>query len=247
MLCGIITETNTKVIARHVTKDNGPFHCAGCKHELIVKKGKIKVHHFSHKPPYSCSRGTGESEAHRKCKETIYFELAKQSNVTDLDLEKDFGPVIADVYCKINGIAVAIEVQRSNLSVNKISKRASEYFKLGINVLWLALFDKKLNEDKYNPSVWMKWLYAAYFGRVFYWTEGLNVLPVHYGDHLLDVEYSSWYDSDGNEQFAGGYSKRSKRYKSPSFGKKQNIIHDFKPEYKKSWSGGNVSIPQCRL
>ena len=62
MLCGIISSSNQKVIARQVTKNHGPFHCAGCEHELIVKKGNIKVHHFAHKPPYSCSRGEGESE-----------------------------------------------------------------------------------------------------------------------------------------------------------------------------------------
>ena len=247
MLCGIISSSNQKVIARQVTKNHGPFHCTGCAHELIVKKGNIKVHHFAHKPPYCCSRGEGESEAHRKCKETIYFDLMTQGNVTELDIEKDFGAVVADIYCKIDGVPVAIEVQRSNLSVNQITQRTSVYFKLGINVLWLALFDKKLNDDKYSPTAWMKWCHAAYFGRVFYWIEGLAVLPVHYGTYSLDVESTSWFDSDGNESSGGGYSKASKRYKTPSFGAKHNLVQDLQSAYRQPWSGGSVSIPQCRL
>ena len=247
MLCGIISNSNQKVVARQVTKDCAPFHCAGCGHELIVKKGNIKVHHFAHKPPYSCSRGEGESEAHRKCKETIYFELMKQGNVTELDMEKNFDVVVADIYCKIDGVPVAVEVQRSNLSVSQITQRTSEYYKLGINVLWLALFDKKLNDDKYSPTAWMKWCHAAYFGRVFYWIEGRTVLPVHYGAYSIDVESTSWFDSDGNENSGGGYSKVSSRYKTPSFGKVHNIAKDFEPAFKMPWSGGAIVIPKCRL
>lgn len=247
MLCGIISNSNQKVVARQVTKDYAPFHCEGCGHELVLKKGNIKVHHFAHKPPHGCSRGQGESEAHRKCKETIYFELMKQGNVTDLDIEKDLGAVVADLYCKIDGVPVAIEVQRSNLSVNQITARTSEYCKLGVNVLWLALFDKKLNDDKYNPTAWMKWCHAAYFGRVFYWIGELNLLPVHYGEYRLDVPESTWYETGGVERSEGGYTRPSKRYKTPSFGKVHNIAKDFEPAFKKPWSGGAIVIPKCRL
>jgi competence protein CoiA len=140
MLCGIRCQDNLKVFASTSERDHGPFNCPGCKDELVLRKGRIKVHHFAHKPPYHCQRGEGESDAHRKCKESIYNSLSKYTHVTNLDVEADFGTVIADVYCLINNVRVAIEIQRSNLSVNEITARTSAYEKLGINVLWLALF-----------------------------------------------------------------------------------------------------------
>jgi len=247
MLCGIITSTNQKVVARQVSKEHGTFHCAGCGNELIVKKGNIKIHHFSHKPPFNCSRGEGETEAHRKCKETIYFELTKLNNVSNLDMEKVFGSVVADVFCEIDGVPVAIEVQRSNISVNQIVHRTQEYEKIGVNVLWVALFDEKLHDEKYSPTAWMKWCHAAYFGRVFYWTEGLNLLPIHYGEYRLDVPETTWYETGGVERSEGGYTKSSKRYKIPSFGSIHNIANDFRHAVKKRWSGGTIVTPKCRL
>ena len=247
MLCGISTQKEQKVFAFQVTKVDGPFHCPSCRHELIVKKGKIKVHHFAHKPPFNCSRGQGETEAHRKCKFSIYQQLGQLDNVADLDVEKDFGSVVADVYCKIDNVPVAIEVQRSMLSINDITRRTSEYAKLGVHVIWLALFNKKLNDDKYSPSAWEKWLHATYFGRTYYWVEGLTVLPVHFDKYYSYVEASSWYDEYGDEQYAGGYEKASKRYKKPKFGKMLKLGQDFRPTSRQNWSGGSIYIPSCRL
>jgi competence protein CoiA len=247
MLCGIRAEDNLKVFASNSEKAQGPFHCPGCKHELVLRKGNIKVHHFAHKPPYHCRRGEGESEAHRKCKESIYNALSQYDHVTGLDVEADFGTVIADVYCVINNVPVAIEIQRSNLSVNEISERTSAYEKLGIHVLWLALFNKKLGEDRYSPKAWEKWCHATYFGRVYYWVADLTIVPVHFSEYQNYVESSSWYNEYGEEQSAGGYYKASKRYKTPSLGAYLNLATDFNPSYKQAWKGGTVYIPNCRI
>ncbi|MCI5145428.1 MAG: hypothetical protein D3923_07820 [Candidatus Electrothrix sp. AR3] len=115
MLCGIREKDRSKVFASSSDKSDGPFHCAGCGHELNIRKGRIKVHHFAHKPPYHCQRGEGETEAHRKCKESIYNALLSSPGVTNLDVERDFGSVISDVFCTIRNIHVAIEIQRSKL------------------------------------------------------------------------------------------------------------------------------------
>ena len=249
MLCGIRVQNNQKVFASRSEKSEGPFHCPGCKHELVLRKGRIKVHHFAHKPPYHyhCQRGEGESEAHRKCKESINNALSQYNHVTNLDVEVDFGSVIADVYCLINNVPVAIEIQRSNLSVNEITARTSEYEKHGIYVLWLALFNKKLGEGKYSPKAWEKWCHATYFGRVYYWVADLTIAPVHFSEYQNYVESKSWYNEYGEEQSAGGYYKSSKRYKTPSIGNYLNLATDFSPSYKQAWKGGTVSVPNCRL
>lgn len=48
------------------------YHCAGCKSEMIAKKGKIKVHHFAHKSLVNCS---GETYLHFLSKTLIYNKL----------------------------------------------------------------------------------------------------------------------------------------------------------------------------
>jgi len=247
MLCGIKTKDNSKVFARDVLKSESPFACPKCGHNLILKKGQIKVHHFAHKPPSSCQYGAGETEAHRKCKETIYLELRRCNHVRDLDVEVNFGSVVADVYCKIGGVPVAIEIQRSNLSIQDIVSRTIEYERLGINVLWLALYDDRLKEDKYSPKAWEKWCHATYFGRVYYWCSGLKVLPVHYSDYKLYVAESSWHNEYGEEEYAGGYDRVSKRYKTSVFGQQLDLSSDFQPSYKQAWSGGTIQIPRCRI
>ena len=247
MLCGIRNTDNTKVFANASEKSEGPFSCPGCKGELVLRKGKIKIHHFAHKPPYNCNRGEGETEAHRKCKESIYRSLSNRGNVSYLDVEADFGSVVADVYAVINNVPVAIEVQRSKLSVNEITRRTSEYNRLGINVLWLALFNEKLNNDKYSPSAWEKWCHAVYFGRVYYWLADLTVVPVHFSDYQLYVEESNWYESGGYERTEGGYYRTSKRYKTPNAGHNVDIATHFGPRQKNSWSRGSVYIPDCRI
>ena len=247
MLCAIRTYNQSKVFACDSVKADGPFYCNGCQQELLLRKGRIKVHHFAHKPPIQCKNGQGESEAHHKCKQAIYNNLLTMPNVANLDVEVDFGEVVADVFCLINNIPVAIEVQRSNLSVNNITSRTVAYEKLGINVLWLALFDKKLNNAKYSPKAWEKWCHSAYFGRVYYWIEGISVIPVHFASHKTHVEQTEWYDEYGDLQSGGGYYKSSKRFKTPIPAPIMNLATDFKPIWRNSWKGGSILIPRCRL
>ncbi|TKB46487.1 competence protein CoiA [Ferrimonas sediminicola] len=251
MLCGIRASDNYKVLASSSEKVHGPYLCPKCRQEVVLKKGKIKIHHFAHKPPVTCSHGQGETEAHRNCKIGIYNALITKPNVTALELEKDFGPVVADVYCLINNVPVAIEVQRSNLSVNNITQRTEEYAKLGINVLWVGLYNeavqKQIEDRRCSPKAWEKWCHAAYFGRVYYWYQGDLVLPIHFAAHKLYVEETEWYDSSGNHQSAGGYERFSKRYKTPVTTSLLSIAHAFQPRVKQAWHQGTVSIPNCRL
>jgi competence protein CoiA len=162
-------------------------------------------------------------------------------------VEANLGPIVADVYAVISGNPVAIEVQKSNVSVNEIIRRTIEYYKLGINVLWLSLFNNKLNEERYSPSAWEKWCHAAYLGRVYYWLADLIVIPFHFADYQLYVEESTWYEPGGYERSEGGYYKTSKRYRTPFAGHKVDIAINFSPNQKQAWSGGSVDIPTRQI
>lgn len=246
MLTAIRESDFAKVVAKWSERSEGPFLCPGCRREVSLRKGNIKAHHFAHKPPIVCKRGVGESEQHLQIKLEIFEALQAESNVTDLELERDFGISVADVYAKISGIPVAIEIQRSTLSANEINSRTRNYHQLGVFVLWIALPSVALKSEKYSPSAWEKWCHATYFGRVYYWEHGQNLTPVHFDQYSISVPYSSWYEN-GSEQSAGGYDKRSKRWRTPRLGKPIRISVDFRPSARPAWSGGTVVVPDCSV
>ncbi|WP_228050981.1 competence protein CoiA [Pontibacterium sinense] len=247
MLCAIQNDTNQKVRARLVERKDGPFGCPICGKEVLVRKGQIRVHHFAHRSVVTCKYGKGESEAHRKAKESIYEALANREDVAELELEKSWGEVVSDVYAEIQGRGVAFEVQISNLTMREILYRTKAYASKGIAVLWLPLFNSKLNQPRYSPSSWEKWLHATYFGRVYYWLDGLTVIPVRYADYEIEVESSSWYNEYGEEQYAGGYSRRSRRWRKPIVYPAVQIPSDFVLRRRASWEGGKLLIPACRI
>lgn len=236
------------VLARDAQKDEAPFVCPSCGTEVVLHKGNIKIHHFQHKPPVRCSRGEGESQLHLHIKLAIYDALRKEANVTDVEIEKEFGIARADVYAKINGFPVAIEVQKSILSVEDITRRTASYHSLNIAVLWVALPSVKLESDKYSPSAWEKWVHAANYGRVYYWQSGQKLRPVHFGEHKLYVESTSWYESGGVERSAGGYHRSSKRYRKPSYGQDVEISKAFGITLRTApYAQGSIVVPPCRL
>jgi len=46
-----ISRNGVKSVAWKTEKSEGPFRCPGCAGEVILKKGKVKEHHYAHKPP----------------------------------------------------------------------------------------------------------------------------------------------------------------------------------------------------
>lgn len=247
MLTALRQHDQVKVLARQSEKMHAPFACPTCKREVVLHKGNIRAHHFKHKPPVTCSRGQGETEQHLRAKLGIYDALASEQNITDLELEKDFGASVADVYARIAGVPVAIEIQRSKISVAEVTARTSNYYALGIAVLWIALPDSTLSTKQYRPSAWELWCHAAYFGRVYYWENGQVLRAVHFGPHYKYVESRSWYESGGNERSAGGYERILKQYKTPHSGVPVLLSRSFHPIRKPAWAGGSVVVPKCLL
>lgn len=246
MLTALRKSDGDKVLARDTTNAAAPFVCPKCRRELILRKGLIKVHHFAHKPPVACSFGAGETEHHHRAKLEIFDALRSEPNVSHLELERDFGISVADVFAKISGVPIAIEVQRSNLSVNDIAARTSNYHRLGVAVLWLGLRQSLPLPNKYSPRAWERWCHAAYFGRLYYWCHGQVIQPIHLSPYQIQVAATGWYE-DGEERSAGGYERRSKRWRTPTLGVPLLLSHHFEVRIRPAWAGGTVSITDCRL
>jgi len=238
MLTSIRVNDDSKVCAEDADKNQAPFKCPVCGRETILRKGLVKTHHFAHKPPVLCEYGRGESESHRKCKQDIFNLLKISPKVTECELEKNLGSVISDIYFCFLDIKIAIEVQVSSLTVEQIINRTQKYEKLGIYVLWLPLFNKNLNDEKYAPKQWEKWLHSLYFGRVYYWMHGLSIKSIRFAEYMLWVEDYQEY---------GGYHKKSKRYKTPQKDRTLNLLEDFQPRTREFWKSGNIYVPKSKI
>ena len=106
----------------------------------------------------------------------IFEALRTAPGVTDATLEKPMGTVRPDVLAMIKGVPVAIEVQMSSLSIETIMARTIDYHQRGVYVLWLLQWTPKLDGKRYAPRLWERWVHGAYFGRVYYWLKGLEVV-----------------------------------------------------------------------
>jgi competence protein CoiA len=224
-----------KVAAWEVERSDGPFLCFCCQQLVMLRKGEIKAPHFAHLPPVTCEYGTGESETHRRCKIDLYESLSSHPRVRKCEMERNLGTVRPDVSAYINDVPVAVEVQLSNLSLTRIQYRTAEYARKGIYVLWLPILTPTLKRGLYLPRPWEQWLHAAYFGRVYYWLEGVRILPVHFRDYHASVK--------GRTR---DYQKLARK-KIPIDGNVATLTDDFRPVSRQAWSGQRLSIPPAKL
>lgn len=224
-----------KVAAWEVQRCDGPFLCFCCQQIVRLKKGEVKAPHFAHVPPVTCEYGTGESEEHRRCKIALYESLSSHPRVRKCEMERDLGTVRPDVSAYINDVPVAIEVQLSNLSLSRIQYRTAEYARKGIYVLWLPIYTQDLSRKLYAPRPWEHWLHAVYFGKVYYWLDGLKAAAVHFRDYYVQVE--------GRTK---DYQKLSRK-KIPLSEGTLILTRDFIPRKREEWIGQHLSIPRANL
>jgi competence protein CoiA len=235
------------VSAYFESKANAPFFCLVCNDKVLLKTGRNRINHFAHANPLACRFAEAESETHRRCKMEIYEALLCEPNVSNVRLEQPMGSVRPDVMAEIGGVPVAIEVQLSSLSVATITSRTIEYHRKGICVLWLLQWTPKLDAVRYSPKNWEKWLHACYFGRVYYWTCGLNVVSYHFDVALKSVPRKVWFDKNGKRMTGGGFTIRSKRNRRAERGRTFNLATDFGPRLRFWWEGNGIKLPDAKL
>jgi competence protein CoiA len=229
MLCALRESGRGKVDASLTQRGEGSFVCPGCLAPVVLKKGKVRVHHFAHKSD-TCTYSQGESETHRRAKRAIYDGLCGVPGIEKLELEHRLDGSIADIYFERGSTKVAVEVQLSVLSVETIKERTLRYHQQGVHVLWLPQFRPELYTAKYAPKGWERWLSLLYNDHVYYWKHGLTIVPVRFGEYKLVVPYREWYDEDGELQCGGGYKRTSKRWVAPHI-KPSAPLTAFGPKY----------------
>jgi competence protein CoiA len=224
-------QSGEEVLAEEVGLLDGPFYCPACRQELILKKGRKVVAHYAHWPNAECEyTNEGESEEHRLAKREMYQALQGVPGATDIRLERYLREVRPDVSFVLHGELVAIEIQLSQLSLAKIEERTKAYARRNIAVLWMPLFSMELLESRYAPKDWERYLHRMYYGKVYYWFEGLLVQPVKFEDYVLEPDWWS------------GKRYRSKRFVSPAL-RQQCFILDLVPHWRSAWR----DIPRAKL
>jgi competence protein CoiA len=220
-----------EVLAEEVESSDGPFYCPACQAQLILKQGRKVVAHFAHWPDAECEYvGEGESEEHRMVKWELREALLRIPGVTDVRLERYLREVRPDVSFLMNGQLIALEIQLSQLSLEKIAGRTKAYARKNIAVLWMPLFRGELLEQRYAPRDWERYLHTMYYGKVYYWYEDLLVQPVKFGECLLEPD---WWRCK---------RYRSKRFVTPELLPQRSML-DLVPRWRSAWR----DIPRAKL
>jgi len=197
------------------------FTCPLCARELILKQGPKVIWHFAHKPPTDCSAARGETIAHLNAKKLIRDAFAARGLRADLEYIVNGlpGDRRADVMVwSPSGVQIAIEIQQTPISIEEIQRRASCYAKMNIAQIWISLTNlddaKKGYIERYSARPFERWIHG-FNGKNEIWMMNKSDLLLHLGKfstHWINVEEKSWYDSYGNEQWAGPYSYESTRW-----------------------------------
>jgi len=259
-----LDEFGNRRIASRTVKENGPFCCPLCKESVVLKKGKIKQHHYSHAPGCDCDWGVGESDLHRKVKYELYDLFSVCHYISECEVEKQMDGVCPDVSFVYEKNHIAIEVQKSNIDIDEIARRNLQYTKLGYYVLWISPYKKDdiktffhwinsyendggYNLEVYRPKQFEIYLHALYFGKIYLYQYGPFVTACHFNKIEQYVPYREWYSEDVGEMIAGGYSRILKSMKNLTFKDNLHITSQFEGRKRNGWSSKNWTIPRCNL
>lgn len=213
--------------------EKGPrYRCPNCREEVIVKKGRIRVHHFSHKPPVSCFWSKGETFAHLSAKSLFHgaFQRRGLKVAVEHEVKSLRGDRRADVMVwSPNGRRIAIELQHSSTSLEDIETRTESYMAAAISVIWVCFLPKGLLEAaeplvekdgarllvrKYPARPWERWLHGYNFGELWMYDPAAGRLWRGKLKGLeMFVDAAHWFDASGEEHYAGGHYRYSKKWR----------------------------------
>lgn len=241
--------------------EKGPsYECPRCQREVVLKKGRIKIAHFAHKPPTDCSWASAETQAHLGAKVVLRDAFRAMGYMADYEvpLLSTGGDRRADVLVKSpdGRRQWAIEVQHTPILYDAMESRTKGYMAANAPVLWLGILSPKMRDDasptsggmlirQYTIRPWEKWAQALAFGELWYIDPAEGTLwRGTFSDYLIHVEATSWFESGGEERYAGGYSRRSKKWRTLML-EGPYYIHQVHLEssWRKAWISSAFNLP----
>ena len=213
--------------------DKGPtYYCPKCRDIVILKKGRIVTHHFAHKPPVHCSWAKGETRGHLKAKQLFKEEFVRRGLRVEVEHEIPSLPEDrrADVVIwSPKGKKFALELQHTPIDYDSLENRTRSYIHADVRVIWVPFMrpkywkeakilrpnvDGDLLIERFPARPLEKWVHGFNFGKFWMFDSDRNALwRAKLNKHEIYVEESTWYDPDGEEVSAGGYSRISRKWR----------------------------------
>jgi len=231
-------KTGEVVYADDAYKNDGPYFCDTCLSEAVVRKCSEKVDHFAHKARQSKIIGRKDIELHNKCRDELLQEFikafpdgnwSKERTIPANFKDKGNKEIRPDLSGKIGNKGIAVEVQASAYTIEKIYNKTIEYQKLGIAVIWIVPLKVELGTEPFRPRLFEKYLHSLYFGKTYYYSVGSKsiIQTVHYSPTKRWIEETEWYSEDAELMSAGGHFLTYRTLKSPNFGSSIDLTKDF--------------------
>lgn len=163
-----------------------------------------------------------------------------------------------------SNIRVAIELQHTSIGIEEIEKRAFSYAREGIAQAWVPFVratlwkqaeprrggdDGDIFIEQYPARPFERWAHGFHFGRLwFYDPRNKTLWRGNFDEHHIWVEYSSWYDADGEERSAGGFYRVSKRLKELTLWGPYSLDRvKIKLSRRKVWRTDRYNLPAGRV
>lgn len=225
----VATYNNQRIEASFAEK--GPdYFCPSCHEAVILKKGTVIIPHFAHRSDQACYWERGETREHMSGKNYLAQSLRQMGWPAEIEYKLDIplGDRRADVASwTAQNQFIAFEIQHSSIGLTEIAQRASAYASCNIAQLWIPIlkpniWNNAVNTtpgcyviEKYSAVKFIRWIHG-FSGRHGMWMYDATRSCYWHGrlsDYNIDVPFTDWRE-DGQEMSAGGYTKRSKRWKT---------------------------------
>jgi len=190
----------------------GQFCCPApdCGGVVTLKRGRIRIAHFAHKPGATCLYGSGETAEHDLAKSRLFQAFADLGREVELEPFIPVGQTYArpDLVVRRGNPPVAIEIQHSPIAFSEIERRTKVLSRAGLAVWWIVPIDLDSLEpsngavERYSPRPYERWLHEFHGGYLWYFdTKHDQFIRASFKEHLLCREpfYEGDIAFDGDE------------------------------------------------
>lgn len=207
------------------------YACPRCETELILRRGRIVVPHFAHRPKAVCDWAAGETLAHLTAKAVIRDALSARGLRTDIEYVVPGlrGDRRADVFARSPaGEAVAIELQHTAIDLDELEDRATAYADAGIAQIWLPFLRPGAWNAARRPRPgeigdwlmerhavrrWERWIAEFGGGEIWLYDPRLPALWLARMEECrIFVKEERWRAADGREVLREAHSYASRRW-----------------------------------
>ena len=135
MLIAKNQEGNLVLALETCLKRKESYSCPGCQGVVLLRHGQVMCPHFAHKSLQDCQFfSENESAQHLSLKAALYKSLVNHGEKVSIEKVLSELGQIADLFV---GDSLALEVQCSRLSQQRLRERTCAYHQAGYEVRWL--------------------------------------------------------------------------------------------------------------